>query len=325
MPVHLASQSISRRGFFASLLAASGAAAGILSRLEKSLGVQELLGGGSEAWALFSDTHIAADAHLDARGINMASHLSQAVGEALEFHATRPFAGMMVNGDCAYLDGQSDDYQTFGTLIGPVYDKGIPIHITLGNHDERSRIQEGLGMVFGNSKTQTENLEGTGRASLPDKLASRLRSRFCDWYLLDSLEVTNKTPGRLGPEQLAWLEASLSASPERNALVMMHHNPQPPGPGKMTGLNDSEALMALLVRHRQVKALFFGHTHVAKTTEVEGLHLVNLPACAYRFSPEQPTGWTAALVGPKGCSLTLFDTEKNHPLHGSELRLEWRV
>ncbi|MEI6871603.1 MAG: hypothetical protein WCL08_04915, partial [Verrucomicrobiota bacterium] len=61
MPVHLASQSISRRGFFASLLAASGAATGILGRLEKSLGAQEWLGAGSEAWALFSDTHIAAD------------------------------------------------------------------------------------------------------------------------------------------------------------------------------------------------------------------------------------------------------------------------
>jgi len=324
MPVHLAPQSIPRRRFFASLLAASGAA-GILGRFEESLGAQELLADGSEAWALFSDTHIAADAHLDARGINMASHLRQAVSEALEFHAQRPFAGMMINGDCAYLDGKSDDYQTLGTLIGPVYDTGIPIHITLGNHDERARIQEGLGMVFGASNINAENLEGTGRAPIADKLASRLRSSFCDWYLLDSLEITNKTPGSVGPEQLAWLDACLSASPKRNALVMVHHNPQLPGTGKVTGLQDSGALLALLVRHRQVKALFFGHTHVAKTTEVEGLHLVNLPACAYRFSAEQPTGWTSAIVGPRGCSLTLFDTEKNHPLHGCEVRLEWRV
>jgi hypothetical protein len=69
------------------------------------------------------------------------------------------------------------------------------------------------------------------------KLASKVRGRFCDWYLLDSLDVTNKTPGTLGAEQLEWLEKSLKAAADRPALVMVHHNPQPAGLGKVSGLH----------------------------------------------------------------------------------------
>lgn len=277
---------------------------------------------GYESWALLSDTHIAADPELKARGVSMAGHLQQAVEEVLQAHESRAFSGFMINGDCAYLEGHAADYTTLGKLIKPISEKGIPMHLTLGNHDERTHIQGGLASVFDASKMasldarETPNLEG--------KLASKIRGRFCDWYLLDSLDVTNKTPGRLGEKQIAWLDASLQATPERPALVMVHHNPQPAGTGKVLGLMDTDALLSLLLERRQVKALFFGHTHVATTLEVGGLHLVNLPACAYHFNASQPTGWTSALVDPKGCSLRLFDTAKAHPLHGTEVRLNWR-
>jgi 3',5'-cyclic AMP phosphodiesterase CpdA len=316
---------ISRRRFVSSLLtAASGAVALAAAKSTTSLFAQAPTDGTSEAWALLSDTHIAADAGLEARGINMAAHLRQTVQEVLQAHARRSFSGLMINGDCAYLDGQADDYKTLGMLVKPVLDKGIPMHFTLGNHDERAQIQAGFASVFDTPKTETSDSVVKERAVLQGKLASKVRGRFCDWYLLDSLDVTNKTPGRIGDEQLGWLDAALKASADRPALVMVHHNPQPEGSAKVSGLLDTAALLSLLKARRQVKALFFGHTHVAKIVETDGLHLVNLPACAYRFSPEQPTGWTSALVRADGCSLTLFDTNKAHSLHAQEVRLAWR-
>lgn len=285
---------------------------------------QDTKNDGYEAWALLSDTHIAADPELKARGVNMAGHLQQAVEEVLQVHEGRAFSGLMINGDCAYIEGHAADYTTLGKLIKPISEKGIPMHLTLGNHDERTHIQTGLAAVFDISKMAAAKLGMKEIPNLEGKLASKIRGRFCDWYLLDSLDVTNKTPGRLGEKQIAWLDASLQSSPERPALVMVHHNPQPAGTGKVLGLIDTDALLALLKERRQVKALFFGHTHVAATFEVEGLHLVNLPACAYHFTASQPTGWTSALVDPKGCSLRLFDTAKAHSLHGREVRLNWR-
>ena len=73
-----------------------------------------------------------------------------------------------------------------------------------------------------------------------------------------------------------------------------------------------------------MKALFFGHTHVAAVLELDGMHLVNLPACAYHFNAAQPTGWTSAVVSASGCELTLFDTAKTHSLHAQKIPLMWR-
>jgi 3',5'-cyclic AMP phosphodiesterase CpdA len=325
MPIHLLPSATSRRRFISNVASlASGVILGAGLRPRGLLQGQESLSDSHEAWALLSDTHIDGDVATNARGINMADHLRQAVGEVLQAHAQRPFAGLMINGDCAYLEGKSDDYSTLGSLIQPVSAQGIPIHLTLGNHDERTRIQTGLANVFEPAGSELKESAQKQRAPLVHKLASKVRGRFCDWYLLDSLDVTNKTPGTLGAEQLEWLEKSLKAAADRPALVMVHHNPQPAGFGKVLGLTDTEALLNLLLEQRQVKALFFGHTHVASTREIEGLHLVNLPACAYHFSEDQPTGWTSARVSSSGCILTLQDTAKAHALHAQEVSLTWR-
>ncbi len=272
---------------------------------------------------MFSDTHIVADVAMNARGINMADHLRQSLNEALSAHRELPFSGLMVNGDCAYLEGKSADYATFASLLEPVSAKGIAIHVTLGNHDHREHLKSGLDSYLGAESVAAKS-GAIERAVIAEKLSSRVTGRFCDWYLLDSLEETNQTPGKIGNDQLKWLDEQLKRSPDRPALVMVHHNPQPPGLGKVTGLLDTEPLLSLLLERKQVKALFFGHTHVAKTIELGGLHLVNLPACAYRFSEVQPTGWTAAVIDQTGCTLTLFDTEKRHSLHEKPIRLEWR-
>lgn len=323
MPLHIPSYSLTRRTLLSRLLQATGAAAAARvcgSSLAETLSKE---GDKIEAWALFSDTHIVADVAMNARGINMADHFRQSLNEALSAHRERPFSGLMVNGDCAYLDGQSADYATFASLLERVSAKGIPIHVTLGNHDHRDHIKSGLDSYIGAGSVSAKSGK-MERGVIAEKLASRVTGRFCDWYLLDSLEETNQTPGKIGDEQIKWLDEQLKRSPDRAALVMVHHNPQPPGLGKVSGLLDTEPLLSLLLERKQVKALFFGHTHVAKTVELGGLHLVNLPACAYRFSEAQPTGWTAALVDQTGCTLTLFDTEKKHALHEKPTRLDWR-
>ena len=82
MPVHITPSSISRRRFVSSLLTvASGALAVAAAKTVPSLHAVEPGDEGREAWALLSDTHIAADPQFNARGINMAEHLRQSVEE----------------------------------------------------------------------------------------------------------------------------------------------------------------------------------------------------------------------------------------------------
>lgn len=302
MPLHL--PPLTRRDFIRRSLAAS---AGILTL--PSLRANEP-GADAHRWALLSDTHVAGDRTMFMRGVNMTDNLTSAVREVRAL-PSRP-AGMFINGDCAVLRGLAEDYATFSELLTPVRESAMPVHLTLGNHDDRD--------VFWNL------LKDARPASPP--LASRhvsiVESERANWFLLDSLDVVNKTPGTLGEEQRGWLEKALDANASKPALVMLHHNPVSATSGKVPGLTDTDELLSILLPRRHVKALFFGHTHTWRNTEKDGLHLINLPAVAYPFAPTEVTGWIEASLLEKGIALTVHAHAKDHAVHGKTTELAWR-
>ena len=263
-----------------------------------------------DRWALLSDTHIAADRTAILRDVNMTDHLEAAV-KGVRALATRP-AGVFVNGDCALLKGLAEDYATFSTLITPLRETGLPIHLTLGNHDDRDIFRTSLKDAL------------LAAPPLVSKHVSVVEGARANWFLLDSLDEVNKTPGTLGDEQRAWLAKALDAHTAKPALVMVHHNPIPAAPGKKSGLLDTEELLAILLPRRHVKALFFGHTHTWRFAEQDGLHLVNLPAVAYPFTPTEVTGWVDAKLSEKGATLTLHAHDTQHAAHGKITEIAWR-
>lgn len=298
MPFHLAP--LSRREFLRRSLAAS---AGLLTFRASAATADP------DRWALFSDTHIAGDQAAISREVNMADHLRAAVAEVRALSV--PPTGLIVNGDCSLDHGVPEDYVTFTELFQPLQDAALPLHFTLGNHDERD--------VFWAS------LKGAKPATPPlaSKHVSVLEGARVNWFLLDSLDVTNKTPGRLGDEQRAWLAQALDARPDKPALLMMHHNPIAPA-GKKAGLLDTEELLALALPRRQVKAIFYGHTHTWRFAEQDGVHLVNLPAVAYPFTPTEVTGWVDCKLREGGAALELRAHNIAHAAHGKVTELAWR-
>ena len=264
-----------------------------------------------DRWALLSDTHVAGDPAAISREINMAEHLRAVVAEVRALSAAP--AGVFVNGDCSLDHGLPEDYATFAELLKPVSDAGLPLHLTLGNHDER--------------ETFWTSLKNTRPAAPPlaSKHVSVVEGARVNWFLLDSLDVTKATPGRLGDEQRAWLAAALDARARKPALVMVHHNPISTEPGKKAGLLDTEELLALLLPRRHVKALFFGHTHTWRFAEQDGLHLVNLPAVAYPFKKEEVTGWVDCKLRDGGAALALRAIDITHAAHGKTTEIKWRA
>lgn len=301
MPLHLAP--VSRRQF---LRRSALGAASLLT-----LPALRAVSGNGERWALLSDTHIASDPATIAREVNMAEHLRTAVAGVLALGAAP--VGLIVNGDCSFDYGPYADYETFINLLQPLTRAGLPLHFTLGNHDER--------------ETFWSCLRDSRPAAPP--LASRhvsvIEGARVNWFLLDSLEVTKQTPGQLGAEQRAWLAAALDARPGKPALVMVHHNPIPALPGKKSGLIDTEELLAILLPRHQVKALFFGHTHVWHLAEQDGLHLVNLPAVSYSFNKTELTGWIDCRLRDGGAALEIHASDASHPAHGKVTELAWRA
>ncbi len=258
--------------------------------------------------AFFSDAHIAADAKLSRAGVNMADNLAGCAHE-LAAWPVKP-AAIIVNGDLAYSYGEPEDYATFGKLIHPLRALA-PMHLSLGNHDERE--------IF----WQAFPHDAARLASVPDKQATVFATDDANWFLLDSLEVTGQTPGKLGQAQLDWLAQELAARREKPAIVVCHHPMDITG---LMGLKDSSALENLLVRHQQVKAFIFGHTHNWNIMQhSSGVHLINLPQTAYPFLAGRPSGWVRATLASDGMELELRCLDPHHPEHAQVNQLKWRT
>ena len=282
MPLHLGE--CSRRAFLLKSLA--GGAGLVVSRAAPA-GVAPRQN--SEKWALVSDPHVAADVTTARKDANMADNVRRAAAEILAMGA--PPAGVIVNGDCAHRDGQVGDYRTFRKLfIDPLVAKKLPVHVTLGNHDNRERFLQGV------NKPAVSPVEG--------RLVSVLQGRHANIFLLDTLDRTREMSGTVGERQVAWLDKSLAAMNDLPAVVMGHHPLADDHPFRERGgIRDSKPLWDVLRRHRHVKAYLFGHNHFWGAFQRDGIHLVNLPSTAWTFLPVYPTGWVEMTLEPKGAEL----------------------
>jgi len=149
-----------------------------------------------------------------------------------------------------------------------------------------------------------------------------METPHANWFLLDSLQRTNYTPGLLGEEQLKWLATALDARPEKPAVLVAHHTPDPGA--QASGLHDTNALYKIILPRKQVKAYVFGHSHVWRLSKIEDLHLINLPATAWLFGNYRLRAWIDAVLAPDGAALTIRGLTSEVPHHGETFRLAWR-
>jgi 3',5'-cyclic-AMP phosphodiesterase len=302
MPIHL--PPLSRRSFLQrTLIAGAGLAA--VPELFAALRDTD-----ANAWALLADTHIAADPLRIERAINMTTHFKTVSQELLTL-PQRP-AGVFIVGDCAFSKGEPGDYAAFTNLLEPLRGGGLPLHLALGNHDQRANFWTALEAQL------------TARRPVADKQVALIRSPLVNWFVLDSLEQTLVTPGSLGAAQLAWLAETLDANRQKPAVILIHHNP---GTAEsIRGLKDTEELFQVIRPRSQVKAYIFGHTHNWKVTaDASGIHLINLPPVAYTFVEGNPAGWVHATAQRDGLRLELRCLDRTHKEHARIVDLKWRT
>lgn len=262
--------------------------------------------------ALLSDTHIPDATDVVARGVNMTDNLKGVVAKLVELDP-KP-AGVVINGDCAYLKGLPADYANLAECVAPLAEADLPLHLTMGNHDDRGPLYDALSGQRPESPV------------VDSKHVSVLRLPHANFFLLDSLFEVNVVTGELGAEQLAWLAKTLDELNDRPAVIVVHHNPQftPPEEGKAWGgVRDTEAWFKTLTDRKHVKAVVFGHTHNWSISQHAGLHLINLPPVAYVFGETQPNGWVDAHLRPDGIDLTLHTIDPADERNGTTTRLNW--
>lgn len=296
---------LSRRRF----LQGSFAAAAGLALVPIVQAAEQVTAGNPDRLLLLSDVHIAANPELVVRNARMFDHLKQTIEEVLASKLS-PAAGF-INGDLAYNTAEPGDYATLISLLKPLREAGMPLHLGLGNHDHFDRFRAAF------PKASEENGD-----PVPAKQVLVVETKRANFFQLDSLEQTGTVTGILGPAQVAWLGKALDDHKEKPAVIFVHHNPDVPS--TKNGLKDTDKLYETILPRKQVKAVVFGHTHKRSATKVEDVHLINLPAVAYPFDGKEPIGWTDLLLTDKGGTFTFHCLDKSSPKNDEKWKLDWR-
>ncbi len=167
-----------------------------------------------------------------------------------------------------------------------------------GNHDARDAFVAGLGLP---ARSVVET--GGYRFLMLDSL-------------VDAVDGERVDEGRLGEEQLAWLDRELAAS-EAPAFVCLHHPPVTIGIPLMDPIRllDGEPLAAVIGAHPHVLATLVGHAHTMSTTTYAGRPLLigggvvsTVPLVAEPF----PVVWYDA---PPSLALHLVDDDHRVTTH----------
>jgi Icc protein len=179
-----------------------------------------------------------------------------------------------------------------------------PVAVCPGNHDVRDAFVAGLGVPA---------------RSVVDSGGHR-------FVMLDSLVDADAgervDEGRLGTEQLAWLDGELAAS-DSPTFVCLHHPPVPIGLELMDPIRlvDGDALAAVIGRHPHVIATLVGHAHTMSSTTYAGRPLIigggvvsTVPLDAEPF----PVVWYDA---PPSLALHLVDDSETPP----RVTTHWRA
>jgi 3',5'-cyclic-AMP phosphodiesterase len=227
--------------------------------------------------------------------------------------------GMIIGGDCARHDGEPRDYAEVVKLLKPFREMGMPVHLVMGNHDNRNHL---LAEVPGAAASAAPETEALG------KYVAIWKTKEVDWLLLDSLYKPVESPGELGRRQLKWLEKVLDARPHKPVILVAHHQlalAQYSEETRRNGLIDTEEFLKVILPRKQVKAYVFGHRHRWEHGMVEDLPWINLPSTAWVFSSGEALGFASCRLRPNGARFTFHSIDHRHAKHGEKVDLKWRV
>jgi 3',5'-cyclic-AMP phosphodiesterase len=259
----------------------SWAGAGVLWTINSGV-ASSMLASGAEAapragaldFVQISDTHIGFDkaANPDTPGA-----LREAIAK-IKALPTRP-AFAIHTGDITHLS-KADEFDTADQMLK---DLNVPIFYTPGEHDT---LDEGNGKVF---------LERYGKGTWGTGWRSFDAAGVHFLGLVNTVGLNADGQGRLGPEQIAWIEKDVAHLSSSTPLVVYAHMPLfdayvPWGWGTV----DAPAAMAPLRRFGSVTVLN-GHIHQVITKTEGNITFHTTRSTAY---PQAKAGTPGAGPGP---------------------------
>jgi Icc protein len=235
----------------------------------------------------FTDPHLYGSETESLRGVATLPAL-----EATLAHARQrdwPPRAVLVTGDIVQDDPAG--YPHFRRLFGSL---GVPVLCLPGNHDEPEAMRKAL-------------------ASEPFVVGGH--RDFGQWriVLLDS-SLPGSASGRLSAQSLTQLEQALGSAGNRHCLVCLHHHPVAMGSRWLdqVALENPTEFLQVIDRHRNVRAILWGHVHQSFDGLRKDVRLLATPATCAQFLPNadefavdrRPPGYRTLELRPDGTLLT---------------------
>lgn len=188
-------------------------------------------------------------------------------------------AGLTPQPDVLLISGDLTETATkeeYDFLVAALEKLGFPKYVVPGNHDDRAAMRTAFtGMAEGEGDTP-----------------------FCysvdenHWPLfligLDST-VPKRSEGAVCPSRLAWLEQEMQkATPERPALIFMHHPPFQTGIAPMDACGIFEGLSAfrdlVAAYSDRIAGIICGHVHRVIHSTIAGVPVLLAPSSAHQIT-----------------------------------------
>lgn len=148
-----------------------------------------------------------------------------------------------------------------------------PWYFAFGNHDTMvgGYLNPKLYMELVNKYNKNYKFEKTYYSFVPQK---GYKAIVLDSIIRDRLTSN----GRLGDEQLAWLDNELAKSQKDTILIFMHVPVLEPYVSPNHRLLDADKMEAVLGKYKNPIAVFQGHYHGAKITQKGNILYVSCPS-----------------------------------------------
>jgi 3',5'-cyclic AMP phosphodiesterase CpdA len=175
--------------------------------------------------------------------------------------------------------GEPEEYAALREIL---HGYPLPVFLAAGNHDDPAALRA--------------EFAGTPHLDGGDSTHYAVEFEAARLIVLDSW-IPQSPSGRLGEDQLAWLDKTLLDDPDRPTVLAVHHPPLPLGLSLLDTmqLEDAAALAEVIGPHEQIGRIICGHGHRIVTTTFAGKVLTMAPS-TYRqttltLRPDERTGY----------------------------------
>jgi Icc protein len=235
----------------------------------------------------FTDPHLYGNESETLRGVATLPALTR----TLDLAQVRewPVDGVLVTGDLVQDDAAG--YKHFRRIFGTL---GVPVLCIPGNHDEPATLHREL----------------RGKPFVTDGHVDMGAWRI---VLLDSC-LPGSARGHLAKETLAALDSALSSADNLHTLVCLHHHPVAMSSRWLdqVGLDNANEFFDVIDRHRNVRAIVWGHVHQAYDGLRKSVRLLATPSTCAQFLPRsddfavdsRPPAYRTLELRPDGTLMT---------------------